>query len=221
MNSKLIFKLWVFGCLFVSNIAIAQTADSYKLPETYSFDYTVTQSVTSVKYPSDNSTTHFFYTKSGDYAAVSINGNSNVKGNLFIVMTRNGIVILFDERKKEITIFSVQKLVHDMSGLMKYIRMDSLITHMTMNNNGNEVESVKTGRNKLVGNYTSEEYVLTDNRNHKVSVWLAKVDFNGPWDYISGVLGGTVEQMMKMMSGSQIKNPLMRELRKPPSNPCC
>ncbi len=60
-------------------------------------------------------------------------GKSNVKGNLFLVMTRNGILILFDEHKKEITIFNVQEIFHDMSGLMKYIRMDSLMAHMTMN----------------------------------------------------------------------------------------
>ncbi len=50
MNSKLILKLWVFGFLFVGNNAIAQSADSYKLPDSYSFDYTVTQSASSVRY---------------------------------------------------------------------------------------------------------------------------------------------------------------------------
>ena len=73
-------------------------------------------------------------------------------------------------------------------------------------------QSVKTGNNKQLGNYTSEEYMITDRKGHKGSVWCAKSDFNTQGDYIMGAVGGNIIQMM---SSNMAKHPLLQTLTQP------
>lgn len=212
MKKKLVFKFMLFVCLLTVGNINAQSIVSYKLPAIFNFDFEVTQKVFNNKNSTDTSNTHLFYTKNGDYAGARMNGKSNISGNLFMVMSRDGIVILFDERKKEITIVSFRKLMSDLTSLMKYVRMDSLMAHMQKIKDGKDLKSVKTGKSKLVGSYTAEEYAVSDSRGHKGFVWLAKVEFNGPADYILGAMGGNFQQMMSMMSGSATGHILMHDL---------
>ena len=212
MKRKLVFSLTLFVCLLTASTINAQSTVSYKLPANFDFDFEVTQKVVSNKNPTDTCNTHLFYTKNGDYAGARINGRTNINGNLFLVMSRDGILILFDERKREITIVSLRKLMSDLTSLTKYLRVDSLLARMQKNKDGKDLESVKTGRSKLVGNYTSEEYSVTDSRGHKGFVWLAKVEFNGPADYILGAMSGNFQQMMNMMSGRTTGHTLMHDL---------
>jgi hypothetical protein len=165
-----------------------------------------------VKKSPDSSVVHFFYTKSGDYAGMEVSGNNRMKGNLFIVLTREGNTVIFDDRNKNITVISIRKLASDLAGLTKWIRMDSLIANMRKRTDGKEMKSEKTGNHKQVGNYTTEEYVVTDSRGHKGSVWCAKMDFNTQGDYIMGAIGGN---MIKMMSSNMTTHPLLQTLTQP------
>ena len=99
-----------------------------------------------------------------------------------------------------------------MSGLSKWIRMDSLMAHMHQNPDGKHIQSVKTGNTKQVGTYTSEEYLLTDSLGKRASVWCARVDFNTPADYLLGAGGMNV---IKMMSGQMAAHPLFQALTQP------
>ena len=209
---KSFFTVWLLVSLLQGNMSMAQTQPSYQLPDTYRFDYEVTQVLVNKKNSADTCTMHFFYTKSGDYAAARISRKDNMKGNLLVVFTRDGISIIFDEHSKNITILSVRKLISDLSGITKWIRMDSLIANMRKKTDGKDFQSVKTGNTKQVGSYTSEEFRVSDNKGLKGSVYCAKVDFNTPLDYILGAVSGN---FLKMMSGRMTAHPLFLALTQP------
>ena len=200
-----------FGLLKVTP-SLAQTPSGYKLPDSFQFDYAVSQTIQHAKKVPDSSVMHFFYTKSGDYAAAEISRNTDSKGNLLIILTREGNSIIFDERSKSITVISIRKLASDLAGLTKWIRMDSVIANMRKRTDGKNFQSVKTGNKKQVGNYTTEEYTLTDRKGHKGSVWVSSVDFNTQGDYIMNAVGGN---FIKMMSSNMAAHPLMQALLQP------
>jgi hypothetical protein len=201
--------------LFSVNSSLAQAQPSYALPENYRFDYEVSQSLTSKKSAADSCTMHFFYSRTGDYAAAKISGKENMKGNLFVVITRDGNCIIFDEHHKNITILSIRKLMSDLMGMAKWIKMDSLMAGMRDKMNGKDVQSVKTGNHKSLGSYTTEEYSASDGRGHKTTIWIAKVDFDTQIDYLLGSAGGN---LLKMMGGQQgSAHPLFQALIQPRS----
>jgi hypothetical protein len=212
MTKRSFFSFLMIAGLLASNRLSAQTQTPYKLPGSYVFDYQVSQVIVDRKTGEDSSLMHSFYTKSGDYAAVLINQRGHMKGNLFIVFTRDGYSVIFNEQKKNITIISIRKILSDFAGLTKWIRMDSVMAHMRQHSDGKQIQSVKTGNTKPVGTYTSEEYQLTDSLGRKASVWFAKVDFNTPADYLLGA-GGT--NALKMMSGQMTAHPLFKALTQP------
>ncbi len=210
MKSFLLLFLCI-GLLKVTT-ASAQTSSGYKIPDSFQFDYAVTQTVHHTKKIPDSSVVHFFYTKSGDYAGAEISRNADSRGNLFIVLTREGNSVIFDERSKSITVISIRKLASDLAGLTKWIRMDSVIATMRKRSDGKNFQSVKTGNSKRIGNYTTEEYMITDRKGHKGSVWLSRVDFNTQGDYIMGAAGANV---IKMMSSNMASHPLLQALTQP------
>ena|ERR1700676_5259695 len=211
MKMKSVFTLLLFVSLLAGNMSFAQTKPLYILPDSYHFDYVVTQ-VLVKKNLADSCVMHFFYTKNGDYAAAGFSGKANMKGNLFVVLTRDGNGVIFDENKKNITIISMRKLLSDLSGVTKWIRMDSLVAHLREKSDGKRFQSVKTGNTKQIGGYTSEEYGVSDNKGYKASVWCAAVDFNTPGDYIFGA-GET--NLLKMMRDHLTGHPLFEALIKP------
>lgn len=209
MKNKLFFPIWFFVSLIQGNILLAQSQSTYQLPDSYRFDYEVTQVLVHKKNLADTSVMHFLYTKSGDYAAARISSKDNKKGKLLVVITNNRICIIFDEHNKNITIISVQKLISDLSGLTKWIRMDSLMANLRKKTDGKDFQSMKTGSSKQVGSYTSEEYSVSDNKGHKGIVWCAKVDFSTQTDYILSAVGGN---FLKLMSGHMTAHPLFQAL---------
>jgi hypothetical protein len=213
MKMKPFFIALAFIGLFNANALMAQTQPPpYKLPDNFHFDYETIQVLSGKKNTADSSVIHFFYTKSGDYAGAEISRNSNLKGNLFLVLTRDGMSIIFDEHNKSVTIISVRKLTADLASLTKWIRMDSVIANMRKKMDGRDFQSVKTGNSKQIGNYTSEEYVVTDSRGQKGSVWCTRVDFDTQGDYLIGAVGGN---LLKMMSTRMASHPLFQALTQP------
>ena len=209
---KQLFFLFLCFSLQRAFPSLAQTPSGYKLPDNFQFDYTVTQTVRHAKKIPDSSMMHFFYTKSGEYAGAEISRNANSRGNLFIVLTREGNSIIFDERGKSITVISIRKLASDLAGLTKWIRMDSVIANMRKRTDGKNFQSVKTGKKKQVGNYTTEEYTITDRKGHKGSVWVSSVDFNTQGDYIRRAVRGN---FIKMMNSNTATHPLLLALTQP------
>jgi hypothetical protein len=212
MKLKLFFILLLAAGILKGKSAYAQTQSPFKLPDMYRFDYEVEQLLSNKEKIADTSVMHFFYTKSGEYAAARISGKENRKGNLFVVLTRDGMSIIFDEHNKNITIVNVRKLVSGLSDLTKWIRMDSLVAHVRKRTNGKGFQSVKTGKTKQISNYESEEYGVTDSRGHKGSVWCTKVDFLTQGDYFLSAVGGN---WLKMMSDQQTARPLFQALTQP------
>ena len=212
MKMKSLFTILLVACLLNGNISAAQSQPPYQLPDSYRFDYEVTQVLVHKKNLADTSLMHFFYTKNGDYAAARISRRDNKDGNLLVVITNSGMGIIFDEHNKNITIISIRKLISDLSGLTKWIRMDSLMANMKKKTDGKDLQSVKTGNTKQVGSYTSEEYSVSGNKGQKGNVWCAKVDFNTQTDYLLKAVGGN---FLQMMSGRMASHPLFQALIQP------
>ena len=212
MKMKPIFLLFLFFGLLKVIPSLSQSSSGYNLPGSYQFDYTVTQTVRHEKKIPDSSVIHFFYTKSGDYAGAEMSRNADSRGNLFIILTREGNSIIFDDHNKTITVISVRKLASDLTGLTKWIRMDSIMANMRRTRDGKEIKSVKTGNHKQLGNYSTEEYLVTDSKGHKGSVWCAKMDFDTQGDFIMGAIGGN---LLKMMSSNMSSHPLLQTLTQP------
>ena len=76
---KSFFLLFLFFGLMKITPSSAQTPSGYKLPDSFQFDYTVTQTVHHAKKVPDSSVMHFFYTKSGDYAGAEISRNAEAR----------------------------------------------------------------------------------------------------------------------------------------------
>ncbi|HET7001385.1 MAG TPA: hypothetical protein VFI33_08755 [Puia sp.] len=212
MKIKPLFLLFLCFGLLKTIPSLSQPNPGYKLPDSYKFDYTVTQTVRHEKKVPDSSIIHFFYTQSGEYAGVEMGRNADSRGNLFIILNREGNSIIFDEHHKSITVISIRKLASDLAGLTKWIRMDSVMAYMRRRKDGKEITSVKTGNHKQVGNYTTEEYLVTDSRGRKGSVWCAKMDFDTQGDYLMGAIGGN---FIKMMSSNMGSHPLLQTLTQP------
>lgn len=206
------FILLLVTSLFVANRSFAQTRNLYKLPNLFKFDHQVIQVLSSQKNGADVDTLYFFYNKSSDYAAVRMRRKAAMSGNLFIVLTRDGTSIVFDEHNKNITIVNILKLASELYGLSKWVRMDSLMANIRRKTDGKEFQSSKTGNSAQVGAYTSEEYAISDSRGHKGSVWCAKVDFGTPGDYF---LGATGANFLNMMSSQLRAHPLLQALTQP------
>ncbi len=206
---KLFFFVWLLAGMLKGNGSFAQTPPAYKVPDMYRFDYEVEQVVANKKNSADSSHLHFFYTRSGDYAAARMSGGTNQKGRLFLVVTRDGMGIIFNEHNKNITVISIRKLASDMADLTKWIRMDSVMAHMRMNKKGAGFHSVKTGNTRQTGGYPSEEYTVSGDRGNKGSVWITKVDFLTQGDYLLSATGGN---WIKMLSGNQETHPLLQAL---------
>src|ERR1700722_3440858 len=96
MKMKSLFSILFVSFLLHGNISEAQSQLLYPLPDSYHFDYEVTQVMLHKKNLADTSVMHFFYSKSGDYAAARISSNDNKKGNLLVVITNKGMCIIFD-----------------------------------------------------------------------------------------------------------------------------
>ncbi len=212
MKVKFFLFVWLLAGLLVGNDSMAQSPSPYKLPESYHFDFEVTQMILHKENNSDTSTMHFFYTKSGEYAAAGINMKGDAKKNLLVVLANDGTAIIFNEYRKNITIINIRKLVSDLSEITKWIRMDSLMANMQKKTDGKEFQSVKTGNSKKVASYTSEEYSFSGSKAQRGSVWCAKVDFNTQMDYILGAVGGN---LLSMMAGRMTTQPLIQVLLQP------
>jgi hypothetical protein len=213
MNIKPVFVLLLLVTFMNGTTTMAQAPSPYTVPDAYRFDYAVEQSLSHKKNAAEPTSLHFFYTKSGDYAAARFSGKKESKGNLFIVMTKDGMVIVFDERRKDITIISIRKISSDLMSLTKWIRMDSLMAHMQRKPEGKGLQSAKTGNTRQLNGYTSDEYSITDSKGHKGSVWCTRVDFLTQGDYIKGAIAGNWLNMM--MTNQQSAHPLFQALMQP------
>jgi hypothetical protein len=212
MKRIFIFLVTFASFLLANHPLSAQSQPAYKLPDVFSFEYEPTQTLIHMGKSSDTTEIHLFFTKSGEYAAIRMDKNGKHKHNLFVVVNRDGIFTIFDDHKKSITIGSARKIMSDLSTVTKWIKMDSVMANIRKKADGKRTQSVKTGNTKAVGNYTAEEYMITDSAGHQVSVWCAKVDFSTPLDYL---LGSGLGNMIKMMGDQQKGHPLLETLMQP------
>jgi hypothetical protein len=206
-------KLLVTVCL-IPTAAFPQAKAPYQLPESFHFDYEVVQVVTNKKNATDTSSMHYFYTKSGDYAGMNTGGGRNNRKNDFVIFTKTGDWVVIDDNKKTITIINMANMMKDFGNAAKEMKKDSLSTHAKSKYDPGQYQSVKTGNTKTISGYTSEEYKITDNKGHKISIWYAKVDFNTTLSYLFGMGGGNAGATGSYMNPAGA-NPMLRAVADP------
>lgn len=213
MRNRL-FKLLLVALLIPAAV-FPQAKAPYQLAEGFQFDYEVVQVSTSKKNTTDTSTMHYFYTKSGDYAGMKVSGRKGNREKNFIIFTKNGDWVVIDENKKTITIINMGNMMMNMANATKGIKRDSLAGASKSKIDPGQFQSVKTGNIKSISGYTASEYKITDNQEHKISIWYAKVDFNTQLSYLfdMGKAGAGAPGMS--VAGPSVANPMIQTLADP------
>ena len=198
--------------LFINiNYSFAQTPSAFSLPDGYHFEREIIQVLKSHKNPSDSTRIFSYYTNSGEYASVRMEGSpSKPMGQ--VVITKTGSMLFFNEKEKTVTVINIQNILKDIANLAKWIKMDSLMAAMRRHTEGNEIKSVRTGQTKTIFGYPADQYSVTDKHGHISMVWCAKVDFPVIVDYILGAGAG---KWLPMISTRLNDHPLFQELISP------
>ena len=190
--------------------SFAQTP-AFALPATYHFDREIIQVGSGKKNASDSSRFYSYYTNSGEYAGLRMQGKTaNHAG--WAIVTKNGNIVFFKERDKTATVISIRKIVSDLADLAKWIKMDSVMAAMRRGVDGQKSKSAKTGKTKTIDGYPAQEYSVTDSSGRVSLVWCAKVDFPVAIDYILSAGAG---KWIPMISSRLESNPLLQALISP------
>ena len=204
MECKYYF-LFVLGiCLQATNNGYSQEKPTYHLPEVYQFDHEVVQ-LTVANNSGHADTVHYYYAGNGEYAAMLVGGAKRGKTQSFLVFTKDGDWIMFDEDKKTITIINMRNMMKDLATLGKSMTRDSLGTRPKDKTVPGNVQSIKTGNSKMISGYKAEEYKITKKDGSIIQVWYAKVDFNTQLYYMLGMggMGGMGTNPSRVNPGDQ------------------
>lgn len=201
----------MMACGLVAGPSFAQTPNTYILPDHYHFDREVEQVFYGKKNEADSSRMFSYFANNGEYAGLNMQG-AMTKHKGWVILTRAGNIIFFNERDKTATVISIGKLMSDISNLTKWIKMDSVVAAMRHRMNGKEPGSIKTGKTKTINGYIADEYSVTDGSGRSSRVWCAKVDFPVPIDYILGAGAG---KWIPAISSKLQANPLLQAVISP------
>lgn len=208
MKSRKLIPVFIFILLITGKISYQQKP-SYPLPDSYQFDYEVVQVIAGKKNTSDTNSMHYLYTKSGEYAALKMVSRKGKE--TLMVFTKDGTSIIFDDEKKSIMIINMKNMLGEFANMAKGMKKDSLSGHKGKFD-PSRFQSAKTGNTKKIGNYTAEEYKVSDSGKYKATIWYAKVDFNAQLYYLLGMGAGN---MVKMGSSGMGANPLLQTITDP------
>ncbi len=193
--------LFLSTLFFTPRISFAQQPPAYHIPDSFVFDYEVVQQVTDQKNPGSPKNITYYYSQNGDYMAL---GNAEKSKNQFIIFTKEGVNIIIDEEKKNVTAMRLGNLIGDLGKAMATQKKNNPSQPA---GDSNKMKSVKTGNTKQVCGYTAEEYTFTDNNGKTGSVWCAKVDFNASLFYLMGTnIGGANAGQPRMSKVPQASN---------------
>ena len=207
MKRKIAFLCISLGLVVTS---FAQTP-AFVLPAIYHFDREIIQVTSGKKNAADSSRFYSYYTNSGEYAGLRMQGKTaNHAG--WAIVTKNGNLVFFKERDKTATVVSIRKIVSDLADLAKWIKMDSVMAAMRRGMDGQKSKSAKTGKTKTIDGYPAQEYSVTDSSGRVSLVWCAKVDFPVAIDYILSAGAG---KWVPMISPRLQSNPLLQALISP------
>jgi hypothetical protein len=162
--------------LSIPRSGVSQQQTAYKVPDSYNFDYAVTQQVnTADKKSGAAKAITYYYSQSGDYTALK----ADDKNNSLMIFTKDGTTVIVDDQKKTITLFRFQNMLGDMSKIAAQNNKNNpSSTPPAVNHDNSNFKFIKTGSTKQISGYTAEEYSYTNSKGEKGSVWYAKVEFN-------------------------------------------
>jgi hypothetical protein len=175
--------------LFIPRTVVSQQQTAYKVPDSYSFDYEVTQQANSTSKNSGGAKAiTYYYSQGGDYTGMKADN----KNNNMIIFTKDGTTVIVDDQKKTITLFRMQNMMADMSKIAEqYTKNNPSATPPVVKHDSSNFKFAKTGNTKQISGYTAEEYGYTNNKGEKGSVWYAKVDFNTSLFFMLGAGAGS------------------------------
>ncbi len=170
--------------LYTPCSGFSQQQTAYKVPDSYNFDYEVAQQANSANKNSGGAKAiTYYYSLTGDYTAMK----ADEKNDVFIIFTKDGTTVIVDNQKKTITLLRMQNMMGDMSKLAaQYNKNNPSATPTTGKQDNSDFKFAKTGSTKQISGYTAEEYIYTDSKGEKGSVWYAKVDFNTSLFFMMG-----------------------------------
>jgi hypothetical protein len=206
MKANYFFTFLFIACLFAGKSFSQQNQVPYQLPASLNFDYEVVQTLTNNKPMPDTTEVHYFFTQSGDYAGGRFAGKKGFMQNDFVVLTKDGTAIIFNDTKKTIIIIRPRNILPDLVNLAKDFTNVNFPDSLRHKLTDKKIQTEKTGKTKLISGYTAEEYKVSDNENHTGYIWYAKVDFNTPLYYILAMAGTSslTEAIKRMAAGNSL-----------------
>ncbi|MGA2405892.1 MAG: hypothetical protein ABSF81_03960 [Bacteroidales bacterium] len=203
-----------------------QTAQQYKVPAAYHFDYKVVYEISKEENKTAE-TANYYFAKNGDYMSMETANSQKDKDMNFMIRTKDGLMITFGEEPVPKNPDKHRKVlkVMDMESMLKGSgeSMAAFAKNLPKKDNTdvekkkpNELDNfVKTGKTKQVFGYTAEEYSkeFTKDENGKehsgtMSVWYAKVDFDPEMMFSMGMGNLAAGQSQSKMNQSHPNNML-------------
>jgi len=240
MKKIIYLSIVILFCANRINAQEPKSAEQYKVPAAYHFDYKVVYEINRDEKKTQE-TMSYYFTKSGDYMSMVTPKSHEDEDMNFMVSTKDGLMITFGEEPVPESPDKLRKVlkVMDMHSMMKGSgeAMAALAKNMPKKDKTeaekkkpNDLDNfVKTGKTKQVFGYTAEEYSkhFTKDENGKersgtMSVWYAKVDFDPEMMFSMGmgnIAGGGAQSKMNQSHSNNMlgmgitqKNYLMVEI---------
>jgi hypothetical protein len=197
---KIIYAILLLSVsFFTPRKSFSQQPPAYQVPDTYTFDYDVTQQMKEDQKKSGTpKLINYSYTTSGDYMGIRPSSDKNQ----FIIFTKDGLNIIIDDEKKTIIVLRLGNLIGDIAKLGAQQGKNSTMPSKTDSISSNKSQFAKTGNSKQISGYKAEEYSYTNNKGESGTVWCAKVDFNTALFYtMATVTGGSSAGRRPSMGG--------------------
>ena len=179
-----------------------KSGSAYQVPSTISFDWEVVQQKSATK--GDEKITYYF-TTSGDWAAVKMGDKENSDLSLMIY-AKDHATLMFDDKKKTITVMNMVKLVGDGAQLGKKIAESIKKKPLQPSNNKTDMTITKSGKTKMICGSSADEYLIK-NEKGIFTVWYANVAFDPVKVYTMGV--GRPADLSTFRNNPKMKNNMM------------
>lgn len=183
------------------------------IPAVINFDWEVIQHLPKDEEDEKNGKAYkqvtYFFTNSGDYAAVK----PEDKSFSVMIYSKKGHTWIFDDKKKTITVMSMPKTVGEGGMMGKEIAEKIKKAPLAKDKRDDEFTIKKTGKTKNLLGFTSDEFEMKSNKMNAsanaaktgtISLWYANVPFDPAKIYTMGV--GRPADLSKIQNDPKMRN---------------
>lgn len=140
----------------------------------------------------------YYFSVDGNFAGIRLPKETADENVSLMAYTKDGLMLLFDEKKKIITVMKMARTVGETGKMSK--ELVEKIKGAPLTKDKQDPDMVKSGNTKKIAGYPAVEYTSMM-EGGKVSIWYAKVDFDPILIYSMGM-----GKMSDMHQAATMKN---------------